>query len=399
MMDGRPETQKVSLTKMERAADLNFGALTKHLLAAYVKAGGDVKFEVDVSNINATGYRIGPYVSEGWEVTYQPSFLFEPSTVRPDPLCLGQLIPQALGANTKKISARKVFVGAGGMSLRILQAAQMREINGYGGFPVSGKFLITRNPDLCTKHWSKVYGKAAVGAPPMSVPHLDSRTIDGEHVVVFGPYAGFSPNFLKNSAPIDLLASVQPTNVIPMSAAGAQNLDLTVYLANELTKTQQQREDELREFLPKVDIQDWELITAGQRVQIMKPHPSKVGVLQLGTEVVVNNEGTLSGLLGASPGASVSVSIATEVIEKMYAKEMDWGWREKIQQMIPSYGKKLNNEAAFCREIEDQTAKVLKIDWTDEEDAFVPIGLDSVKSEPASSSDESEGRMYKSQTW
>lgn len=233
----------------------------------------------------------------------------------------------------------------------------------------------------------------------MSVPHLDSRTIDGEHVVVFGPYAGFSPNFLKNSAPIDLLASVQPTNVIPMSAAGAQNLDLTVYLANELTKTQQQREDELREFLPKVDIQDWELITAGQRVQIMKPHPSKVGVLQLGTEVVVNNEGTLSGLLGASPGASVSVSIATEVIEKMYAKEMDWGWREKIQQMIPSYGKKLNNEAAFCREIEDQTAKVLKIDWTDEEDAFVPIGLDSVKSEPASSSDESEGRMYKSQTW
>jgi malate dehydrogenase (quinone) len=270
----------------------------------------------------------------------------------------------------------------------------MREIDGYGGFPISGKFLVTRNPDLVKKHWCKVYGKAAVGAPPMSVPHLDSRTVDGEHFLSFGPYAGFSPNFLKHSNPLDLLASVRATNLVPMSAAGGQNLDLTVYLGKELTKTQQQREDELREFLPKVDIHDWELITAGQRVQIMKPHPSKIGVLQLGTEVVVNGEGSLSGLLGASPGASVSVSIATEVIEKMYAKEMDWGWRERIQKMIPSYGKSLNDDAAFCREIEDLTAKVLKIDWTDQEDDFEPMHLDRVQSEPA----ESDDRIYKVQS-
>lgn len=233
----------------------------------------------------------------------------------------------------------------------------------------------------------------------MSVPHLDSRTIDGEHVVVFGPYAGFSPNFLKHSAYSDLVASVRPNNLVPMSAAGGQNLDLTVYLGKELTKTQQQREDELREFLPKVDIQDWELITAGQRVQIMKPHSSKVGVLQLGTEVVVNSEGSLSGLLGASPGASVSVSIATEVIEKMYRKEMDWGWREKIRKMIPSYGESLNEDAGFCREIEDVTAKVLKIDWADVEDASEPISLEPLQSETAFSADEpAEQRAYKVQS-
>jgi malate dehydrogenase (quinone) len=228
----------------------------------------------------------------------------------------------------------------------------------------------------------------------MSVPHLDSRTIDGEHVVVFGPYAGFSPNFLKHSAPTDLLASVNPFNLTPMSAAGVQNLDLTVYLGKELTKTSKMREDELRAFLPHVDINDWELITAGQRVQIMKPHPTKVGVLQLGTEVVANEDGSLSGLLGASPGASVSVSIATEVIEKMYRKEMDWGWRGKIQKMIPSYGISLNDDEELCKKIEDETARVLKIDWADVEDASEPISLDQVQSERSSGADEADDRMY-----
>jgi hypothetical protein len=163
-----------------------------------------------------------------------------------------------------------------------------------------------------------------------------------------------------------------------MSAAGVQNLDLSLYLGKELAKTTQEREDELRAFLPKVDIQDWELITAGQRVQIMKPHKDKVGVLQLGTEVIANSEGNLAGLLGASPGASVSVSIATEVIEKMYPKEMNCDWRAKIQQMIPSYGKNLNDDPAFCKEIEDATAQVLQIDWTDQECATVSIPLEIV---------------------
>eukprot|EP00746_Dinoflagellata_sp_MGD_P005189 gnl/MRDRNA2_/MRDRNA2_110042_c0_seq1.p1 gnl/MRDRNA2_/MRDRNA2_110042_c0~~gnl/MRDRNA2_/MRDRNA2_110042_c0_seq1.p1 ORF type:complete len:657 (+),score=123.22 gnl/MRDRNA2_/MRDRNA2_110042_c0_seq1:281-1972(+) len=368
MMDGRPESQRVALTKMERAADMNFGALTDHLLVAYLKAGGDVKFDVDVSAMKPCTYQgAAPYWNHelGWEVQYKPSS-WNPT-------------PQASSANNSKVTARKVFVGAGGMSLRILQAAKMREINGYGGFPVSGKFLVTRNPDLCKKHWSKVYGKAAVGAPPMSVPHLDSRTIDGEHVVVFGPYAGFSPNFLKHSSPTDLLASVDPNNLLPMSAAGVQNLDLSVYLGKELAKTTHEREVELRAFLPKVDIQDWELITAGQRVQIMKPHASKIGVLQLGTEVVTNSEGNLSGLLGASPGASVSVSIAAEVIEKMYPKEMNFGWRTKMQHMIPSYGKSLNDDPAFCKAIEDETAQVLQIDWTDQECATdsMPVEIET----------------------
>lgn len=400
MMEGRPEDQRVALTKMERAADLNFGALTEHLMSAYLKNGGDVKYEVDVNRMAPTLSRFGPLVSEGWEISYQDTFLVEPSTRAPkrgkfrsslDRLRFG------IGADTQKVTAKKVFVGAGGMSLRILQAAGMREIDGYGGFPVSGKFLVTRNAEMCKKHWSKVYGRAAVGAPPMSVPHLDSRTIDGEHVVVFGPYAGFSPNFLKHSAPTDLLASVNPYNLTPMSAAGVQNLDLSVYLGKELIKTQNQREEELRAFLPHCNINDWELITAGQRVQIMKPHPSKVGVLQMGTEVVTNADGSLSGLLGASPGASVSVSIATEVIEKMFAKEMDWGWRGKLQKMIPSYGKSLNDDAAFCKEIEDATAKVLKIDWTDVEDASEPIQLDLVQPQPDLVADPS-NPMYKVQS-
>jgi len=345
---------------------MNFGALTHHLLSAYLKAGGDVKFDVEVSGMRPYTYQTcAPYWNHGlgWEVQYEPTSW--------------KLLPQGSPANSSTLKARKVFVGAGGRSLPILQAANMREIDGYGGFPVSGKFLVTRNPDLCKKHWSKVYGKAAVGAPPMSVPHLDSRTIDGEHVVVFGPYAGFSPNFLKHSSPTDLLTSVDPNNLLPMGAAGIQNLDLSLYLGKELIKTPQEREDELRAFLPKVDIQDWNLITAGQRVQIMKPHPSKIGVLQLGTEVVTNREGNLAGLLGASPGASVSVSIATEVIEKMYPEKMNSGWRARLQQMIPSYGKNLNDDPAFCKEIEDATAKVLQIDWTDQEGAADSILFES----------------------
>merc|ERR1719420_2643743 len=315
--------------------------------------------------------RSGFEITEGWEVMYQPSVLLQdskyvPGVTTPD---FERLVPSALRQKMEWVTANKLFVGAGGMSLRILQEAGMPEIKGYGGFPVSGKFLVTRKPEIVENHWSKVYGLAAVGAPPMSVPHLDSRTIDGEHVVVFGPFAGFSPNFLKHGWYSNFAASVTPGNLPIMAAAGLANLDLCVYLAKELAATTKQREDELRRFVPEVDINDWEMITAGQRVQIKKPCKDKIGTLVMGTEVVVNEDSNLGGLLGASPGASVSVSIATEVIEKMFPQEMDKGWREKIQKMIPSYGKRLNDDAALCQAIEDENAKTLRIDWNDQEQA------------------------------
>ena len=223
-----------------------------------------------------------------------------------------------VGNTPKIVNARFVFVGAGGGALALLQHSGIPEIKGFGGFPISGQFLRTTNPKVVAQHQAKVYGKAAVGAPPMSVPHLDTRVVDGETALLFGPYAGFTPKFLKSSTWFDLPFSIRFHNLGPMLQVGLKNFDLVKYLVSELLASRAKKMAALREFMPTAKDRDWELITAGQRVQVMKKDPEKGGVLQFGTEVITGADGTIAGLLGASPGASTAAPIMLDVLARCF---------------------------------------------------------------------------------
>merc|ERR1719282_1249820 len=247
-----------------------------------------------------------------------------------------------LGAKVQQVRSKFVFVGAGGWALLLLQKSGIPEIKGFMGFPISGEFLVCQNPAVVEKHPNKVYGKAAIGAPPMSVPHLDRRTIGGKNMLLFGPFAGFSPRYLKTGSVMDLFKSVRLHNIVPAIAAGLRNLDLTVYLAKQLLSTDNQKFTELKAFVPEAKPEDWLLVTAGQRVQIMKKDPKKTGILQFGTEVVAAADGSICGPLGASPGASTAVQVALDVLSKCFEKSGHMQkWNDRIIKMIPSYGTKL----------------------------------------------------------
>lgn len=220
--------------------------------------------------------------------------------------------------------------------------------------------MVCQNPAVVAKHPAKIYGKAAVGAPPMSVPHLDARVIDGKECILFGPYAGFSPRYLKTGYLTDMLSTLRPHNIIPMAAAGLQNLDLVVYLAKELMASKAKRLDALKEFIPDAKGEDWTLCTAGQRVQIMKADKQKIGILQFGTEVVAKEDGTLAGLLGASPGASVSVQVGLDVLTKCFPNKVA-GWSPKFKTMIPSFGTNMSDNPVLAVKIMQANEKILKI--------------------------------------
>merc|ERR1740121_236850 len=267
-----------------------------------------------------------------------------------------------LGAKVQQIRSKFVFVGAGGWALLLLQKSRIPEIRGFMGFPISGEFLVCQNPDVVSKHPNKVYGKAAIGAPPMSVPHLDKRIIGGKHMLPFGPFAGFSPRYLKTGSLLDLFKSIKPHNLIPAAAAGLQNLDLTVYLVKQLAASDSQKFAELKNFVPNAKREDWLKVTAGQRVQIMKKDPKKVGILQFGTEVVSAEDGSVCGLLGASPGASTAVQVALDVLAKCFTKSGQMTkWNAQIKSLIPSYGMKLSSQPELYKKIHQDTARELNI--------------------------------------
>ncbi|HEU0181624.1 MAG TPA: malate:quinone oxidoreductase, partial [Agromyces mariniharenae] len=236
----------------------------------------------------------------------------------------------------------------------------IKEIEGYGGFPISGQFLRTTNPKVVAQHQAKVYGKAAVGAPPMSVPHLDTRIVDGEAALLFGPYAGFTPKFLKSSTWFDLPFSVRLHNLGPMLQVGMRNFDLVKYLVSELLASRKKKLAALREFMPTAKDSDWELITAGQRVQVMKKDPKKGGVLQFGTEVITGGDGTIAGLLGASPGASTAAPIMLDVLARCFPDRIA-AWEPKLREMIPSAGRQLSTDPAEAEASLAETAKVLEL--------------------------------------
>ena len=254
--------------------------------------------------------------------------------------------------------------GAGGGALPLLQKSGIPEGRGYGGFPVSGIFLRTANPDLVARHQAKVYGQASFGAPAMSVPHLDTRVVDGNDYLMFGPYAGFSTNFLKTGSYLDLPLSVRPHNLSTMLDVAKDNMDLTKYLVTEVLKSRDKKIDALHEFYPEADGGEWELITAGQRVQVMKRKGRFGGVLQFGTEVVTHADGSLGGLLGASPGASTAAPIMVKLLERCFPEQYrSQAWSSKLQEMFPAREATLQNDAAAYREISQMADKRLGLTY------------------------------------
>jgi malate dehydrogenase (quinone) len=329
LIPGRKKSQPIAATRIDVGTDVDFGALTHELLRYLTANGAHLHLEHKVTGI--TRERDGL-----WRLK----------------------VRHQVGGTPLIVRARFVFVGAGGGALTLLQKSGIKEIKGFGGFPVSGEFLRTDNPAVVVKHSAKVYGKAAVGSPPMSVPHLDTRVVGGASSLMFGPYAGFNTKFLKQGSWFDLFATIRPHNVIPMIAAGASNLGLVRYLIGQLVASKRTKFEALREFMPEADPKDWYSITAGQRVQVIKKDAKKGGVLQFGTEVITSADGSIAGLLGASPGASTAVPIMLDVLERCFPDRIA-GWTPQITAMIPTYGTKLSENPALAADTIDATGRVL----------------------------------------
>lgn len=332
IVKGRDRKQRVAATRAAEGTDVDFGALTRELTDYLQGSGAEVNYGHDVTNIHRAA-------GGGWDLS----------------------IKHPKSGEHGRIHAKFVFVGAGGGALHLLQASGIPESKGYGGFPVSGQFFRCTDEAITSQHSAKVYGQASVGAPPMSVPHLDTRYVDGKRSLLFGPYAGFSTNFLKTSSYLDLPLSIRPGNIIPMLAVAKDNMDLTAYLIKEVAKRHEAKVEALREYYPEAAGGNWELITAGQRVQIIKKHPQKGGVLQFGTEVIASRDGSIGALLGASPGASTAVPIMIELLQKSFPKNFK-GWQSKLKDMMPGYGVKLNENPDLAAELEANTARSLQLE-------------------------------------
>jgi len=318
MMEGRVAKQQIAATWSSLGTDVNFGEITRQFtdhLQAQPNFSLKLSSEVQAITRNADG---------SWRIGYQ----------------------NLKDGTASQTDARFVFVGAGGGALRLLQKSGIPEANEYAGFPVGGSFLVTDNAAIAERHWAKAYGKASVGAPPMSVPHLDTRVLDGKRVILFGPFATFSTKFLKQGSYWDLLKSTTSHNLWPMLKVGVEQYPLVEYLAGQLMLSDDDRFKALQEYFPAAKREDWRLWQAGQRVQIIKRDSEKGGVLKLGTEIVTAGDGSIAGLLGASPGASTAAPIMLNVLEKVFKDKLATAaWQDKIRRIVPSYGIRLNDDA------------------------------------------------------
>lgn len=345
VMEGRDPKQIVAATRSVLGTDVNYGEITRQLVSSLQSQSNfDLHLQTEVRGLqqNADG---------SWTV---------------------KVADLAKGEQEREIHAKFVFIGAGGASLPLLQASGIPEADNYGGFPVGGQFLITENPEVVQQHLAKVYGQAEVGAPPMSVPHLDARRIDGKEVILFGPFATFSTKFLKNGSLWDLLGSTTTDNVMPMVHVGLDNFNLVTYLMGQVMQDDEDRFAELQKYYPNAKKEDWRLWTAGQRVQIIKKDEEKGGRLQFGTEVVASQDKTLAALLGASPGASTAAPIMLDVLKRVFPDRVDGVWNSKIKQIIPSYGQSLNGDVAATLEELNHTSEVLGLHKPQQAQGSVP---------------------------
>ncbi|WP_193509163.1 malate:quinone oxidoreductase [Cryobacterium sp. BB736] len=331
LLPGRKKDQPIAATRSIEGTDIDFGALTRNLIDNLVAGGAELHTERKVTGLKRQKNGV-------WRLNTR----------------------HIVGGTPTTEYARFVFVGAGGGALSLLQSSGIPEARGFGGFPVSGQFLRTDDPEIVASHLAKVYGKAAVGAPPMSVPHLDTRVVDGKPSLMFGPYAGFTPKFLKYGSWFDLPFSIRPGNIIPMLAVFKDNLDLTWYLITQVLASKHTKFMALREFMPDARPGKWRQITAGQRVQVIKKDTKKGGILQFGTEVVTGADGTIAGLLGASPGASTAVPIMLDLLSRCFPNQLP-KWEGTIQQMVPSYGLKLSDDPKLAVKTLETTAKALEL--------------------------------------
>ena len=334
VMAGRDPQQKVAATWTPVGTDVNYGEITRQLIGSLKKNN---HFTLQTSSEVTEFKRNG---DNSWHVT----------------------IEDVNSGKQHAIDAKYVFIGAGGGALKLLQKTGIPEADNYAGFPVGGSFLMTENPDVTRQHMEKVYGQASVGAPPMSVPHIDARFIDGKRVVLFGPFATFSTKFLKQGSFFDLLSTTTTSNVMPMTHVGLDNFDLVKYLVSQVMLSDDDRFAALKEYYPEARKEDWKLIQAGQRVQIIKKDADKGGVLKLGTEVVVDQQRTISALLGASPGASTAAPITLNVIKKLFPEQFNSPeWQSKIRGIVPSFGQNLNGNVALTQQVWDDTAATLEL--------------------------------------
>ncbi|MBM7659938.1 malate dehydrogenase (quinone) [Bacillus mesophilus] len=332
MQDRKLTDEPIAATKIDTGTDVNFGALTRMLFDHLKNKNIDLKYSHSVNDIKRKN-------NGQWELKVQ----------------------NLKNGTVERHTAKFVFIGGGGGSIHLLQKSGIPEGKNIGGFPVSGLFMVCNNPEIVAKHHAKVYGKAKVGAPPMSVPHLDTRFIDNKKSLLFGPFAGFTPKFLKNGSMFDLVTSVKPDNLITMLAAGAKNMSLTKYLIQQVMLSKEQRMEELREFIPNAKSEDWDLVVAGQRVQVIKDTvDGGKGTLQFGTEVVSAADGSIAALLGASPGASTAVHVMLEVIAKCFPERIN-EWEPKIKEMIPSYGMSLMEHPELLKKTHSHTSETLEL--------------------------------------
>jgi malate dehydrogenase (quinone) len=334
MMEGRDPNQKIAATWSPIGTDVNFGEITRQFVAhLQTTPKFDLKLSSEVQDITKN--------EDGtWRVSYK----------------------NLKDGSKSETDAKFVFIGAGGGALHLLQKSGIPEAKEYAGFPVGGSFLVTENPTIAEQHLAKAYGKASVGAPPMSVPHLDTRVLDGKRVILFGPFATFSTKFLKEGSYLDLLTTTTTHNVWPMTKVGIKEYPLVEYLAGQLMLSDEDRLNALKEYFPNAKAEDWRLWQAGQRVQIIKRDEAAGGVLKLGTEIVASADGSIAGLLGASPGASTAAPIMLTVLQKVFKdKVASPAWQEKLHQIVPSYGTQLNGSPEKVAEEWAYTAKVLQL--------------------------------------
>ncbi|OBI94476.1 malate:quinone oxidoreductase [Mycobacterium sp. 1245805.9] len=325
----RDFSEPTALNWAADGTDVDFGSLARQLVGFCVRGGATALFGHEVRNLTRQ--------SDGsWTL---------------------QVRNRRTGEK-HRLNTKFVFVGAGGDALPLLQKSGIKEVRGYAGFPIGGRFLRADNPTLTAAHRAKVYGTPAPGAPPLGALHLDLRFVNGKSWLVFGPFAGWSPKFLKHGHFTDLPRSVKPDNLVSMLGVGATQLTLVNYLIRQLRLSEPDRVRALREFAPSATDSDWQLTVAGQRVQVIRRDRRRGGALDFNTTVLGAADGSIAGLLGGSPGASTAVPAMLDVLQRCFAGRYA-SWLPTLKEMVPSLGTELSREPALFEDVWSWGTKAL----------------------------------------